>query len=111
MYAGDIKVDSTVKDASNKAQLQVDLDSLVNWAYTRFNADNCKVLHLGKNNEQQDYIMRRHGCNEKVMIEKSREEKDLGVYVDKELKFSKHFETQANTSNKLLGIIRRSTSF
>ena len=87
------------------------MDSLVNWAdewQLRFNADKCKVLHLGKNNEQQDYSMRRHGCNERVMIEKSSVEKDLGVYVDKELKFSKHIEVQANKSNKLLGLIRRS---
>ena len=114
MYADDTKVYNTVKDASNKAQLQDDLDSLVNWADTwqlRFNADKCKVLHLGKNNEQQDYSMRRHGCNERVMIEKSSVEKDLGVYVDKELKFSKHVETKANTSNKLLGLIRRSYEF
>jgi hypothetical protein len=99
-----------VKDASNKAQLHDDLDSLDNWADTwplRFNADKCKVLHLGKNNEQQDYSMRRHSCDERVMTEKSSVEKDLGVYVDKELKFSKYVETQ-DTSNKLLGLIRRS---
>jgi hypothetical protein len=66
MYADDTKIYNTVKDASNKAQLQDDLDSLVNWADTgqlRFKADKCKVLHLGKNHEQQDYSMRRHGCN------------------------------------------------
>jgi hypothetical protein len=93
MYADNTNVYNTVKDASNKAQWQDDLDSLVNWAHAwqlRFNADKCKVLHLGQNSEQQDYSMRRHGCNEKVMIEKSCVEKDLGVHVDKELKFSKH---------------------
>jgi hypothetical protein len=55
--------------------------------------------------------MRRHDCNERVKIEKSSGEKDLGVYVDKELKFSKYVETQANASNKLLGLIRRSYEF
>jgi hypothetical protein len=44
-----------------------------------------KVLHLGKNNEQQDYSMRRHGCNERKMIGKSSVEKDLRLYVDKAL--------------------------
>jgi hypothetical protein len=51
MYADDTKVYNTVKDASNTAQLQDDLDSLVNWAETgqlRFDANKCKVLHLGK---------------------------------------------------------------
>jgi hypothetical protein len=46
-----------------------------------------------------------------VLIEKSSVEKDLRVYVDKKLKFAKHVETQANTSNKLLGLIRRSYEF
>jgi hypothetical protein len=114
MYADGTKVYNTVKDASNRAQLRDDLDSLVNWAdpwQLRLNADKFKVVHLGKNNEQQDYCMRRHGCNERVMIEKSSVEKDLGVNAYKELKFSKHVETQANTSNKLLGLIRRSEEF
>ena len=55
--------------------------------------------------------MRRHGCNERVMIEKSSVEKDLGVHVDKELKIFRHIETLANKSNKLLGLIRRSYEF
>jgi hypothetical protein len=45
------------------------------------------------------------------MIEKSSVERDFGVYVDKELKFSEQVETQANTSNKHLGLIRRSYKF
>ena len=35
-------------------------------------------------------------------------EKDLGVYVDNELKFSGHCEKKVNQANKLLGLIRRS---
>jgi hypothetical protein len=35
------------------------------------------------------------------MIEKSSVETDLGVYVNKELKFSKHVEMQTNISNFL----------
>jgi hypothetical protein len=114
MYADDTKVYNTVKDASNKMQLQNDLDSLVDWAdawQLRFNADKCKVLHLGKNIEQQAYSMRRHGCDERVMIEKSCKGKELELCVDKELKFSRHTETQVNKSNKLLGLIRRSYEY
>jgi hypothetical protein len=67
MYADDTKVYNTAKDAPNKMQLPNDLDSLVDWAdawQLRFNADKCKVLYLGMNNEQRTYSMRRHGCNE-----------------------------------------------
>jgi hypothetical protein len=50
-----------VKNTSQKVQSQGDLDSLVDWAdkwQLRFNADKCKLINLGKNNEQQDYSMR-----------------------------------------------------
>jgi hypothetical protein len=114
MYADDTKVYNTVRNTSQQLQLQDDLDSLVDWAdkwQLRFNADKCKVIHLGKNNEQQDYSMRRHGCNDRVMMSKSTMEKDLGVNVDNELKFSKHIEAQVNKANKRLGLIRRSYEY
>jgi hypothetical protein len=59
MYADDTKVYNTVKDASNKAQLQDDLDSLVNWADTwqlRFNADKCKLSSTSSREEQRPAI-------------------------------------------------------
>jgi hypothetical protein len=64
MYADDTKVYNTVRNTSQKVQLQGDLDSLVDCSdkwQLRYNADKCKVIRLGKNNEQQDYSMRRHG--------------------------------------------------
>jgi hypothetical protein len=97
-----------------KVQLQGDLDMLVDWAdewQMRFNADECKVIHLGMNNEQQDYSMRRHGCKKSVIMSKLTMEKDLEVNIDSELKFSKHIEGQVNKANKRLGLIRRSFEF
>ena len=38
-------------------------------------------------------------------------ERDLGVYIDKELKFTQHTITQVNKANRLLGIIRRSYTY
>jgi hypothetical protein len=65
-------------------------------------------LNLGKNNEQQDYIMRRHACNDRVIMSMSTLEKDLGVNIDNELKFSKHIEGQVNKANERLELISRS---
>jgi hypothetical protein len=45
------------------------------------------------------------------MMLKSTIEKDLGVNVDSELKYSKHIEAQVNKANKRLGLIRRSYEF
>ena len=38
-------------------------------------------------------------------------EKDLGVHMDPELKFSQHLERQVNKANRLLGLIRRSFDY
>jgi hypothetical protein len=52
-------------------------------------------------------------ANEEVLystykiIESSKEERDLGILVDMELKFSNHIEKQVNIANRLLGMIRR----
>ena len=111
MYADDTKVHGPVNNSEDGDKLQKDLDALVDWADTwqlRFNADKCKVLHMGKNNEQRCYKMRKHGSSDRVTLEKSEIERDLGVQVDKDLRFSQHIETQVNKANRLLGLIRRS---
>jgi hypothetical protein len=52
-----------------------------NWGI-RFNVSKCKVMHKGRNNSKSDYVL---GC---ATLEKTREEKDLGVIVMDTLKKS-----------------------
>ena len=52
--------------------------------------------------------MRKHGSSDRVTLEKSEIERDLGVQVDKVLRSSQHIETQVNKANRLLDLIRRS---
>ena len=64
MYADDMKVHGPVNNSEDGDKLQKGLDALVDWEdiwQLRFNADKCKVLHMGKNNEQHCYKMRKHG--------------------------------------------------
>ena len=53
--------------------------------------------------------MKTHGTGERVTLGASIVEKDLGVLVDTDLKFSKRVEEQVN--NRTLGLIRRSFQF
>ena len=48
---------------------------------------------------------------EVIELEKTLIEKDLGVSVDNQLKFSNHIERQVNKGNKLLGLIRRTFTY
>ena len=107
MFADDAKVFKAMMTEQDRSDLQEDLDNLQIWASTwkmKFNADKCKVLHIGpieNQNPQYEYRM----CD--TCLEDVREEKDLGVIVNEKLKFDTHTVTQANKSNKVIGLMRR----
>ena len=91
MYADDTKVHGPVNNSEDGDNLQKDLDALHDWTDTwqlHFNADKCKVLHMGKYKKQRCYKMRKHGNSDRVTLEKSEIERDLGVHVDKDSRFS-----------------------
>ena len=48
--------------------------------------------------------MRKHGSSDRVSLEKSEIERELGIQMD--FKFSQHIETQVNKANMLLDLIR-----
>ena len=54
----------------------------------RFNADKCKVLHIGRDNEHYEYYMDRD-----TKIGVTTNERDLGVQIDPDLKFNQQVET------------------
>jgi len=60
-----------------------------------FNADKCKVMHLGYNNEQTKYDMN------DVQLECVPEEKDLGVIISKDLKWEKQCSEAVKKANKM----------
>ena len=100
--------------------LQHDLNRVTTWSETyqmSFNLSKCHVLHLGHNNPKQTYTMfKSHNWKQTkngvsydlkfYQLETVKEEKDLGVLVDDELKFSKHVDTKVSKANKLLGLIK-----
>ena len=72
----------------------------------KFHPDKCHVLHLGRSNPQHNYKM----ISEKGaahILETVKSEKDLGVIVDNQLKFSEHIESIARKANRVVGCIAR----
>ena len=60
-----------MNNEENRDRLQKDLDELVNWAdkwQLCFNAEKCHVLHMGHSNEHYFYQMRKHECEESVIL-------------------------------------------
>ena len=82
MYVVDMKVHGPVNNSEDGDKLKKDLDVLVDLADTWqlcFNAEKCKVLHMEMSNEQHCYKMRKHVSSERISLEKSKIERDLGA--------------------------------
>jgi len=109
MFADDTKIFREVNNPAESLLLQTDIEILEKWSSTwqlKFNAEKCKVMHLGTKNSKHQYIMHNEGIE--ITVQQTELEKDLGVFVDPKLTFSSHCEQKANKANKILGLIRRS---
>ena len=75
----------------DKDNLQSDLDNLVKWStdwQLRFNATKCHHLHIGKETGFSYTMEEQDGG--RISVSKVTEEKDLGIIIDKDLKFQHH---------------------
>src|SRR6476661_245239 len=84
--------------------LQRDLDSLHQWSLDwqmQFNVDKCSVIHVGHGNKCSTYKLGN------ADLRSSDCEKDLGVIVDNNMKFSEQCSKSVKSANITLGLIRR----
>lgn len=76
-------------------------NNLADWLDTwqlRFNASEYKVLHIGSTYGNCVYTMET-GCGNITAIEVTDLQQDLGIYVNPQLKFSKHVEIMVKKAN------------
>ena len=66
-----------------------------------FNLNKCKVLHVGRNNPNVQYVM------DGTPLENVTEEKDLGITVTESFKPGKQCGIAAAKANRILGIIKK----
>ena len=103
-FADDTKTASIVKDEKDRQKFQEESREMERWAdewKMVFNADKCKVMHLGRANQKMEYEM--GGVKMKV----TEMEKDLGVLISNDLKPSKQCAKAAKSANQALGQIAR----
>ena len=107
LYADDSKLAGKAANPSDQQSIQTDLDSLERWAnmwLLTFNGDKCHVIHFGKNNKHHKYFLQDN------FPSAVSNERDLGVIIDHQLKFSSHAKSVSSSANKTLSIIKRTIS-
>ena len=113
LFADDAKLYKDLQNLKDFETIQDDLNKLCQWTLKwlmLFNVDKCKVMHIGKDNPRFEHEMTDKDGNTKV-LKSVDSEKDLGVYIQENLKFDKHISLTFNTANRLVGIIMRAFSY
>jgi len=115
LFADDSKLIATIRGSNDLLILQSDLDALMEWSNTwrmLFNVDKCKVMDFYRNNGKSinsDLVMGDSGGS--CTLKNVETEKDLGVTLSRNLKFSTHIRIQANKATAMLGQLKSSFRF
>ena len=107
IFADDTKVYKGIKNEDDIKELQNTIDEMFEWTQKwllKFNKEKCKILHLGRNNKKTDYYI--GTGNQRIPLEETELEKDLGVHIDQNLNFKEHIKNTVKkasyTSYKIL---------
>jgi hypothetical protein len=110
MFADDTKLYRVIKQDNDISTLQEDLDNLSGWSrdwLLKFNAGKCKTMHIGSRNEGHTYSMRTDS-GDRVDLESTTEEKDVGVWITNDLKSGHQCAKAAKKAMSALGLVKRS---
>ena len=97
-----------IRNELNAQKMQANLDKICQWASKWkmcFNERKCKVMHFGKRNIRYGYSMNGYA------IEEVKEEKDLGVWLEEDMRPSKQCKMAAQSANWALGQLSRAFHF
>ena len=107
-FADDTKLFRKVNTDGDKQHLQNDLDRLVKWSekwQMLFNFGKCKCLHTGHGNLNVNYKMG------DTVLGTTVKEKELGVTISADMKFSEQCGIAASKGNQIFGFIRRNITY
>ena len=104
MFADDTKLRKR-KDAE---ELQLDLHRIMEWTNNwllKLNPDKCKVMHVGKKENRNNYVLK--NLNGNTMLTETTEERDLGIFIRNDLKPSSQRASAAAKASAVMGLERR----
>jgi len=103
-FADDVKIFRTIVTVNDFFQLQHDINLLYEWSKKwklKFNISKCYLLHLGKPRGFGEYTI------DGSVIKACDVVKDLGVLIDKQLKFHDHTTAVTKKASCIVAIIRK----
>ena len=113
LHADDSKLIERVKAIEHVNRIQVSLNNLVIWAdlwdmfYNLIKI--CHNLHIGNKFTNTEHTM--ETSDGPIRVEKVDQEKDLGVILDRNMKFGKHISIKVTKANQILGLIFRTFTY
>ena len=110
MFADDTKIFREIKTLGDASSLQEDLGKLATWSQSSgllFNEAKCKAQHITRKTKP---ILSSYKLNN-TALELYAAEKDLGVWISKDLTWYKQVNEQSSRANKLLGDLKKNTRF
>lgn len=122
LFADDSKLLAEIKNELDLIMVQTDLNSLVDWSNNwlmDFNLDKCKVMKLVKNKKHTNFGQRQlleksfymtDTDGNRHVLEETNFERDLGVYVSDDMKWSKHIQQIASKASSVMGSLKRTFS-
>lgn len=106
-YADDCKLIKEINSTEDSASLQQDLSAVESWCNSnKLPLNNSKCTSLSFTNKTVNAIQTTYVLNGSP-ISSSSSTKDLGVYVDKQLRFSENIENMVNKAYRSLGFVIR----
>ena len=112
IFADDTKAFNRAINEDDQMKLQGAIDAMVKWTkmwLIEFNKLKCKVLHAGKANPKYDYHM--GAGTDKIVLEETIKEKDLGVFIDPLLTFDDHISETIKKATSMSYLIMRAISY
>ena len=103
LYADDNKIIATMDKPDSQSILQNDLNTMLEWSNTwlmDFNFSKCLVMHFGNNNQKFVYHL-----DSNTNLRTSEVERDLGILISNDLKWSNQVTFAANKAHKILTMI------
>lgn len=111
LFADDLKLLMVIKDKSDCARLQQDIDYVAEWSRKnklQFNVKKCSVITFSRMREPHHHEYKLEGTS----IERVEKVRDLGVRLNTELTFRDHIVNVCKKSYRSLGfVLRRASGF